>query len=151
MPLFRQAMYAKGVQIWCAPTVDDRDQWQASMTHIALEGRCFVLSANQFLTRADLPEDVHPVQGNDPETVLIGGGSTIVSPLGEVLAGPLRGTDGVLVADLDLDELPRAKFDLDTTGHYARPDVFTLTVDATSRAPVRTEGALIAANEQERA
>lgn len=151
MPLFRQAMYAQGVQIWCAPTVDDRPQWQASMTHIALEGRCFVLSANQYLTRADLPDDVHPVQGNDPETVLIGGGSTIVSPLGEVLAGPLRGVDGVLVADLHLDELPQAKFDLDTTGHYARPDVFTLTVDATSRAPVRTESTLIVANGQNRA
>ena len=77
MPLFRQAMYAKGVQIWCAPTVDDREQWQATMAHVALEGRCFVLGANQFLTRADLPADVHPVQGEDPETVLIDGGSTI--------------------------------------------------------------------------
>ncbi|MFC4902757.1 carbon-nitrogen hydrolase family protein [Kocuria oceani] len=136
MPLFRQAMYAKGVQIWCAPTVDDREQWQASMAHIALEGRCFVLSANQFLTRADLPGDVHPVQGEDPQTVLINGGSTIVSPLGVVLAGPLRGTEGVLVAEVDLDELTRARFDLDTVGHYARPDVFTLSVDETPRASV---------------
>ena len=136
LPLFRQAMYAKGVQIWCAPTVDDREQWQASMAHIALEGRCFVLSANQFLTRADLPGDVHPVQGEDPQTVLINGGSTIVSPLGVVLAGPLRGTEGVLVAEVDLDELTRARFDLDTAGHYARPDVFTLTVDETPRASV---------------
>lgn len=146
MPLFRQAMYAKGVQIWCAPTVDDREQWQASMAHIALEGRCFVLSANQYLTRADLPGDVHPVHGDDPQTVLIDGGSTIVSPLGEVLAGPLRGTEGVLVADLDLDELTRAKFDLDTVGHYGRPDIFTLTVDETPRATVHAGSALTMAD-----
>lgn len=129
MPLFRQSMYAKGVQFWCAPTVDDREQWQSTMTHISLEGRCFVIGAGQFLTRADLPDDVHPVQGEAPETVLINGGSVIVSPLGEVLAGPLRGEEGVLTAEVDLDDIPRAKFDFDSAGHYARPDVFTLLVD----------------------
>jgi nitrilase len=117
MPLFRQSMYAKGVQIWCAPTVDDREQWQATMRHIALEGRCFVVSANQYLT--------------DGDTVLINGGSTIISPLGEILAGPLRAEEGVLFAELDLAELDRGYFDFDSMGHYARPDIFTLTVDET--------------------
>lgn len=129
MPLFRQTMYAKGVEIWCAPTVDDRDQWQATMRHVALEGRCFVIGANQYLTRADLPEDVHPIQGDAPETVLINGGSVIVSPLGDILAGPLRDGEGVLLAELDLGDLDRGRFDFDANGHYARPDVFTLTVD----------------------
>jgi nitrilase len=129
MPLFRQSMYAKGVEIWCAPTVDDREQWQATMRHVALEGRCFVISANQYLTRADLPDDVHPVQGEAPETVLINGGSTVISPLGEILAGPLRDGEGVLLAELDLADLDRAKFDFDANGHYARPDLFTLTVN----------------------
>ncbi len=131
MPLLRQTMYSKGVELWCAPTVDDREQWQASMRHVALEGRCFVISANQYLTRADLPDDVHPVQGEAPDTVLIDGGSVIVSPLGEVLAGPLRGAEGVLLAELDLDDLARSKFDFDATGHYARPDIFTLQVNET--------------------
>lgn len=129
MPLLRTTMYAKGVDLWCAPTVDDRDAWQATMRHIALEGRCFVLSANQYLRRDALPADLHPVQGDEPDTVLIGGGSVIVSPLGEVLAGPLRDGEGILTAQLDLDDLTRARFDLDTTGHYARPDIFTLHVD----------------------
>lgn len=129
MPLFRTAMYAKGVDLWCAPTVDDRDAWQATMRHVALEGRCFVLSANQYLRRDALPADVHPVPGDEPDTVLIGGGSVIVSPLGEVLAGPLRDGEGILTAELDLDDLTRARFDFDPTGHYARPDIFSLHVD----------------------
>ncbi|MET9311381.1 nitrilase-related carbon-nitrogen hydrolase [Kribbella sp. NPDC003505] len=122
MPLFRQTMYAKGVQLWCAPTVDDREQWQATMRHIALEGRCFVISANQYFTRNDAGH-------TGDQTVLINGGSTIISPLGEILAGPLRTGEGVLLAELDLAELDRGYFDFDSVGHYARPDVFTLTVD----------------------
>jgi nitrilase len=129
MPLFRTAMYAKGVSLWCAPTVDDRDSWQPTMQHIALEGRCFVLSACQYLTRADCPEDYHPIQGDAPNTVLIKGGSVIVSPLGQVLAGPLRDGEGILAAELDLGEIPRGKYDFDVVGHYARPDVFSLSVD----------------------
>lgn len=134
MPMFRMAMYAQGVDLWCAPTVDDREVWTSTMTHIALEGRCFVLSANQYLLRSDLPDDAHPVQGDAPDTVLIGGGSVIISPLGQILAGPLRGGEGVLLATIDPNEITRARFDLDVVGHYARPDVFTLAVN---RSPQR--------------
>lgn len=137
MPLFRTAMYAKGVDVWCAPTVDDRDNWQATMRHVALEGRCFVLSACQYLRRAQLPADVHPVPGDEPETVLIGGGSVIVSPLGEVLAGPLRDGEGILTAELDLGDVARSRFDFDAIGHYARPDIFALHVDESRRDAVR--------------
>lgn len=129
MPLFRTSMYAKGVNIWCAPTVDDREVWQSTIRHIALEGRCFVLSACQYLSRSDCPPWYHPAQGDEPGTVLIEGGSVIVSPLGEILAGPARTGELVLTAELNLDEIARGKFDLDVTGHYARPDVFSLTVD----------------------
>jgi len=137
MPLFRSAMYAKGVNLWCAPTVDDRETWRASMQHIALEGRCFVLSACQYLLRSDCPEAYHPIQGEAPDTVLINGGSVIVSPLGEILAGPLRGREGILTAELDLNEIARGKFDFDVVGHYARPDVFTLSVDGRPKPAVK--------------
>ncbi|MFC5386041.1 nitrilase-related carbon-nitrogen hydrolase [Aquamicrobium segne] len=136
MPALRQAMYGKGINLWCAPTVDERDIWQASMRHIAYEGRCFVLSSCQYMTRADAPPDYDCVQGNDPSTVLIRGGSVIVGPLGDVLAGPVYDQEAVLSADIDLTDTIRAKYDLDVVGHYARPDIFRLSVNETGRTPV---------------
>jgi nitrilase len=135
MPLLRMAMYAKGVQIWCAPTADARDTWIATMRHIACEGRCFVLSANQFATRADYPPD-YPVDDGGEGEVLCRGGSVIVSPLGDVLAGPAYGEETILRADLDLDRIAEAKYDFDVVGHYARPDLFTLAVDERPQTPV---------------
>jgi nitrilase len=121
MPLYRQHLYNQGVQLWCAPTVDARAIWQASMRHIAYEGRCFLLSPCQSLTKADWPEGMREAGGE------IDGRSVIVGPNGEVLAGPMEG-EGLLYADLDLDEIPRGKFDLDVAGHYQRADVFQLSV-----------------------
>lgn len=138
MPALRQTLYAKGVSLYCAPTVDEREIWQASMRHIAYEGRTFVLSACQYMTRADAPADYDCLQGNDPQTELIRGGSVIVSPLGEILAGPVYGREAVLTADIDLNDCIRGKYDLDVSGHYARPDVFRLTVNETQRTPVQT-------------
>lgn len=129
MPLLRAAMYAKGIQIYCAPTVDDRDTWIPTMQHIALEGRCFVLSACQFIRRGDYPADYAAVQGDEPETVLIRGGSVIVSPLGRILAGPNYQGECTHIADIDLGEITDGKYDLDVAGHYARPDVFRLHVN----------------------
>ena len=138
MPQLRLAMYGRGIQLYCAPTVDDRETWLPTMRHIALEGRCFVLSANQFARRSDYPAD-YPIAPTDPDTVLIGGGSCIVDPAGRVLAGPARDGEAILTADLDLDEIARGTFDLDVVGHYARPDVFRLTVDDRPLAPVAWE------------
>ena len=133
MPMMRMHMYAQGVQIYCAPTADDLEVWQATLRHIAREGRCFVLGCCQYLTLADCPEDylIDPQDfgGRDPDTVLMGGGSAIIGPLGEVLAGPDFDGPAILTADLDLDLIPRAKYDLDVAGHYARPDVFRLQVN----------------------
>ena len=136
MPQLRLAMYGQGIQLYCAPTVDDRETWLPTMRHIALEGRCFVLSACQFATRADYPED-YPVEASATDGVLIGGGSCIVDPMGRVLAGPARDGETVLAADLDLADIDRATFDLDVVGHYARPDLFRLEVDTRPREAVK--------------
>ncbi|RME97986.1 MAG: carbon-nitrogen hydrolase family protein [Chloroflexi bacterium] len=137
MPLARMAMYGKGVEIYLAPTADARDTWQATMRHIACEGRCFVLGCNQFVTKSMYPADLPGLEdlAGQPE-VMSRGGSVIVSPLGEVLAGPLFGEEGMLTAALDLAEVSRGKFDFDVVGHYARPDVFQLTVNERPHLPV---------------
>ena len=129
MPLFRAALYEKGVTIWAAPTVDDRPQWEVAMRHIAHEGRCFLVSACQWKppTREALGEAITLID-RAADVPMIGGGSLIVSPMGEVLAGPLRGGEGLLVAEVDLADVVRARFDFDASGHYARPDLFRLDV-----------------------
>jgi nitrilase len=136
MPLLRTAMYAKGIELYCAITVDDRDTWVPTVRHIALEGRCFVLSACQFLRRDDLPSGYPTERFPASQEVLIRGGSCIVGPLGELLAGPKYDEECVLTADLDRANLARAKFDFDVVGHYSRPDVFRLEVNERSMASV---------------
>jgi predicted amidohydrolase len=139
MPLLRMSMYAKGIQLWCAPTADARDSWIATAQHIACEGRCFVLSANQFQRRSDFPAD-YPIEGeHGPDDVLCRGASVIVSPLGEILAGPETSGEAILRADIDLNRIAEGKYDFDVVGHYARPDVFRLTVNEQPTPPVVTE------------
>jgi nitrilase len=136
MPLLRMAMYFKGIQLYCAPTADDRDTWIPTMQHVALEGRCFVLTACQHLRRGDCPPDYAAVQGDDPKTVIMRGGSAIIGPLGQVLAGPLFNEDGILIAEIDPADISRGKYDFDVVGHYARPDVFRLHVNEKPAPPV---------------
>jgi len=136
MPLLRTAMYAKGIELYCAITVDDRDTWIPTVRHIALEGRCFVLSACQFLRRADLPAGYPTEHIPASQEVLIRGGSCIVGPLGQLLAGPIYGEEAVITATLERRDLARSKFDFDVVGHYSRPDVFRLEVNERSMKPV---------------
>lgn len=135
MTLLRAHMFQQRTQIYTAPTVDDRPVWVPSMQMIALEGRCFVASACQYMTRADVADgvDFDALQGDTPDTVLINGGSVIVSPMGEILTGPVYGEARLVTAEIDLEDIPRAKFDMDNAGHYARPDIFDLKVDETTR------------------
>jgi nitrilase len=135
MPLLRMSLYAQGVEIWCAPTADARDVQLATMRHIAVEGRCFVLAANQVAQARDLAP-VFATGFADADAVVCRGASVIVDPFGEVLAGPLHDEEGLLIADLDLDEVVRGRYDFDVAGHYSRPDLFKLVVDRSVRAPV---------------
>ncbi len=125
MPMARMAMYNKGVEIYIAPTADSRDVWTATMQHIALEGRCFVLGCNQYYTKSMYPDEFKSEVKDEKEN-MCEGGSIIVSPLGQVIAGPLFGEAGCLIAELDLDEVQDSKLDFDVVGHYARNDIFRL-------------------------
>ncbi|KAH6774788.1 nitrilase 4 [Perilla frutescens var. frutescens] len=133
MPLLRTSMYAKGVQIYCAPTTDDREIWQPTVRHIAMEGGCFVLSACQFNRRKDYPPPPEYVfsgreEDLDQDSIVFAGGSVIVSPSGTILAGPNFEGEALITADLDLRDVVREKFAFDVVGHYSRPEVLSLIV-----------------------
>src|SRR5258706_6401151 len=136
LPLLRAAMYSKGIEIYCAPTADARDSWLATVRHIAVEGRCFMLSCNQFNRRRDFPADYRSIFGESPDTVGCRGGRCIVDPFGNFLAGPNLESEAILIAELDLGQIVRGKYDLDVVGHYARPDIFQLLVDERPKRPV---------------
>ena len=133
MPLYRSELYRQGVQIYVAPTVDCRDTWASTMRHIAVEGRCFVLSATQYAIRADYPEDFPLPSGDDADEVVIRGGSLVADPYGTLLTGPVFDRQDVLVTDIDLGVLDGAYLDLDVSGHYARPDLFWLATTQSTR------------------
>ena len=152
MPALRLAMYQQRIALYCAPTADDRDSWAPTMRHIALEGRCFVLSACQHLRRSQFPAD--RMNNRLPEaadTVLMRGGSLIVDPLGQVLAGPVFDEDALLTAQLDLDTIAMAQMDFDAVGHYARPDVFSLQVNTAAQHAVTLDDGHAPATEKHQA
>lgn len=129
MPLARSALYAQGVELYLAPTADGRETWQSTIRHIALEGRCFVLACNQFMTKAEYPEDLDEASLREVAAMpdpLTRGGSAIIGPLGEYLAGPLWDEHGILYAEIDPGAVAEARFDFDACGHYSRPDLLQL-------------------------
>lgn len=142
MPLARMAMYAKGVSIYLAPTADQRDSWQATLRHIACEGRCFVLGCNQYFTKSMYPQDLALIDelADLPEE-LCRGGSAIVDPFGDYVCEPLYGAEGVLYAELDLNKIHQGHLDFDVVGHYNRPDVFKFNVNEAPNPAMTIEAA----------
>ncbi|MGG0550419.1 carbon-nitrogen hydrolase family protein [Priestia megaterium] len=138
MPLARAAIYAKGVQIYIAPTADSRDVWQSTIRHIAVEGRCFVLSCNQYVNKDMYPTDLacYDDLASSPDE-MCPGGSAIVGPLGEYIKEPVFGKEELLITDLDLREIAYSQFDFDVVGHYSRPDVFQLLVNEEKKENVK--------------
>lgn len=140
MPLLRSHYYRANPDFYCVSTVDDREIWAAAMRVFAWESRSFLLNACQYLERGTihLGADLYDArEGNDPDTVLINGGSSIISPMGELLAGPVYGEETLLTAEVDLNDRMRGKFDLDVAGHYARPDVFDLRTNTGTPRPAK--------------
>jgi nitrilase len=137
MPLARYYQYAQGEQIHIAVTADDSPTWQSLMTTIAAEGRVYVISACQYFAPEQFPG--HPYLGGFAAEgdVLNRGRSVIVAPGGDILAGPLEGGEGIITAEIDLDRVIEEKHSLDVAGHYARPDIFQLTVDNDPALPIR--------------
>ncbi len=123
MPLARVTLYQQGIQVYLAPTADERDTWQATMQHIACEGRCFVLGCNQYAKLENYPEEYQKEIAPE-RAILSRGGSIIISPLGQILAGPLFDEEGILYATLNMQETIKGKLDFAPVGHYSRPDIF---------------------------
>ena len=138
MPLARYTLYSQGIEFYLAPTYDSGDGWIASMRHIALEGRCWVIGSGTALQGSDFPDDfpgkkdLYP----DPDEWINSGDSVIVAPDGTIVEGPMRKEKGILYADVDRQLVSHARRALDVVGHYARPDIFTLHVNTQPQSPV---------------
>lgn len=130
MPLARANMYQEGVSLYIAPTADSRDTWQDTIRHIAVEGRCFVLSCNQYVTKSMYPFDLKTYSELEkfPE-IMSRGGSAIIDPFGNYVVGPIFDKEAILLAELNLDLVISSRFDFDPFGHYGRSDVFKLIVN----------------------
>jgi len=137
MPLARTAMYAKGVDIWTAPTWDNGDNWVSTLRHIAREGRVYVIGVGTVLRGSDVPQDVpgRELWGGE-EDWANDGHSAIVDPDGAILAGPLVGEEGILYAEVDAAHARAERVKFDPVGHYSRPDVFQLSVDERAKPSV---------------
>lgn len=139
MPLARFSLYAQGVEIYVAPTYDEGENWLATLRHIALEGRCWVLGSGSALHARDLAPDFphrEALLADAPEWIN-DGDSVVVSPAGKVVAGPLHREAGILYADIDTALVAPSRRTFDVAGHYARPDVFDLRVNRQPAASVR--------------
>jgi len=138
MPLARYALYAQGIEIYIAPTYDAGDNWISTMRHIAKEGGCWVVGCGTVLREGDIPADFPGREALYPEADewINPGDSVVVAPGGEVVAGPLRGEEGILYAEIDRERVGRARRNLDIVGHYARPDIFQLHVNSAPQSPV---------------
>jgi nitrilase len=138
MPLARAAPYSQGLDVYLAPTWDNSPAWVPTLRHLAREGRVHVIGVTPCQRGSDVRDafpELGALYGGD-EDWLSRGSSAIVDPDGELLAGPLVGEEGIVTADLDLAAARTQRRMFDPTGHYARPDVFRLVVDARPKRPV---------------
>ncbi|MEJ6714884.1 MAG: carbon-nitrogen hydrolase family protein [Rhodobacterales bacterium] len=138
MPLARYALYAQNIDIYVAPTWDSGETWLATMQHIAREGGCWVVGCATALEASDIPADVpyrDELLPNADEWVNPGD-AVVYKPFGGVAAGPMHKKKGLLITEIDVAEARASRRKFDASGHYARPDVFQLTVNRAAMKPV---------------
>jgi nitrilase len=135
MPLARYSLYAWGVQIYLAPTWDNGEPWLSTLRHIAKEGRAYVIGCSIAMRKQDIPDrfEFKARYYSEVGEWINKGDSAVVSPDGKFVAGPLNAEEGILYAELDPRQMRGSKWNLDVAGHYARPDVFRLTVSKEDR------------------
>lgn len=130
MPLARAALYQKGVALYISPNTNDNPEWQNTIRHIAIEGRCYFINCNMYFTRDMYPDWLHERAAIEalPE-VVCRGGSCIVDPYGHYVTEPLWDRESIIYAGLDMDAVTASRMEFDPCGHYSRPDVLSLEVD----------------------
>ena len=136
MPLARAAMYARGVEIYLAPTWDNHPTWTATLQHIAKEGRCYVLGVAPIMRGSDVPEELRRETYGGDEDWMSRGFGTIVAPGGDIIAGPVADEATIVYAEIDRTMVTRQRQLFDPVGHYSRPDVFSLHVNTREQRPV---------------
>lgn len=138
MPLARYALYAQNIDIYVAPTWDSGETWLATMQHIAREGGCWVVGCATALEASDIPADV-PYRDElfpNADEWVNPGDAVVYKPFGGVAAGPMHKKKGLLITEIDVAEARASRRKFDANGHYARPDVFQLTVNRAAMKPV---------------
>jgi len=139
MPLARYALYAQNIDIYVAPTWDSGETWLATMQHIAREGGCWVIGCATSLEASDIPvgtpyrEELFP----DKDEWINAGDAVVYKPFGGVAAGPMHKEKGLLITELDVAAVQASRRKFDASGHYARPDVFSLSVNRAKQVPVK--------------
>ena len=129
MPLARVALYQKGITIYISPNTNDNPEWQATIQHIAIEGKCYFINADMVVRKASYPGDLHTSEDiQDLPEMVIRGGSCIIDPYGHYATEPVWDQEAIIYADLDMQLPISCKMEHDAVGHYARPDVLELKV-----------------------
>lgn len=130
MPLARVALYQKGVTIYISPNTNDNPEWQATIQHIAIDGKCYFINADMLVRKSSYPTDLNEQDAVDrlPDMVCRGG-SCIIDPYGHYLTEPVWDEETIIYADLDMTLPAACKMEYDAVGHYARPDVLKLIVE----------------------